>query len=305
MGSGPAGGGAVAVSDPRPRRAPRRRRPLARALGGSGARWLLAVPLLFVLVMLSVPLGFLVYESLQPGGTDRLGIVDAANDTIFHRSIVRTLALAAFVSALAVVIGTVYAIAMAMAPKWLLFLLVAFLFTIFWTSLLVRTYGWMLLYLPLGPIHSILKALGLREEPIEIFQTTAAAYPAMVHVMLPYVVLPVYAAARQVDVLQLRAARVLGARDLLVARKVVLPQLSAGIIAGGVLVFISSLGFYVTPQLLGDPTAPMVAGMIGNAFNVPDGTPAAAAMSVMLLTVVIALYFLADRLFRVTDRWGR
>jgi putative spermidine/putrescine transport system permease protein len=213
--------------------------------------------------------------------------------------------MATVVATLTLIFGTIYAMALAVAPKWVAILLLIALFTLFWTSLLVRTYGWMLLALPQGPIYTVLKGLGLRDEPIDIFQKTIAAYPAMVHVMLPYVVLPVYAAIRQLDPLHVRAARVLGARPLLTLRKVVLPQLRAGIMAGGVLVWIMSLGFYVTPALLGDPTSPVVAGMIAGAFSAPDATSAAAAMSLLLLAVVIVVYAVADRVFRVSEQWGR
>jgi putative spermidine/putrescine transport system permease protein len=270
------------------------------ALGGSGAVWLLLPPAGFLFLLLAVPLGFLVYEALGESGFSA-----AANDEIFRESVIRTVIMATVVALLTLVLGTLYALALAVSPRWVAILLLISLFTLFWTSLLVRTYGWMLLVLPQGPIYSVLHGLGVRDEPLEIFQTTFAAYPAMVHVMMPYVVLPVYAAIRQLDPTHLRAARVLGARPLLTLRKVVLPQLKSGIMAGAILVWILSLGFYVTPQLLGSPTAPTVAGMIGATFIAPDQTSQGAAMSLMLLAVVIVVYIAADRVFRVSEQWGR
>jgi putative spermidine/putrescine transport system permease protein len=276
-----------------------RRTPLSGAFGGSGASWLLGAPLLFLALLLAVPIAFLVQEAIAGKGFSGL-----ASDEVFRGAVVRTLLLALTVAAIDLVLGTIYAIALAVAPRWLVVLLVASLFTIFWTSLLVRTYGWLLMYLPEGPIYSVLHAVGLRDEPVDLVQKTAAAYPAMVHVMLPYVVLPVWAAARQIDPTQLRAARTLGARPPLIVRRVILPQLRAGMAAGAVLVFIMSLGFYVTPQLLGNPRAPMVAGIIGQDFAAPGLTGAAAAMSLVLLVVVIVVYVLADRLFKVSEQWG-
>ncbi|HET8757213.1 MAG TPA: ABC transporter permease [Solirubrobacteraceae bacterium] len=270
------------------------------ALGGSGAWWLLLPPAGFLVLLLAVPLGFLLYEALNDAGFST-----AASDAIFRESAVRTIIMATVVAALTLILGTLYALALAVSPRWVAVLLLISLFTLFWTSLLVRTYGWMLLVLPQGPIYSVLHGLGLRDQPLDIFQTTFAAYPAMVHVMMPYVVLPVYAAIRQLDPTQLRAARVLGARPLLTMRKVVLPQLKSGIMAGAILVWILSLGFYVTPQLLGSPTAPTVAGMIGATFIAPDETAQGAAMSLMLLTVVIVVYVAADRAFKVSEQWGR
>jgi putative spermidine/putrescine transport system permease protein len=123
--------------------------------------------------------------------------------------------------------------------------------------------------------------------------------------MLPYTVLPVYAAMRQIDGQHIRAARTLGAKPLLILRKVILPQLRSGITAGAILVFIMSLGFYVTPQLLGDPRHQMVASLIGTNFSVPGMTNAAAAMSILLLAVVVIVYAAADRVFKVSEQWGR
>jgi putative spermidine/putrescine transport system permease protein len=270
------------------------------ALGGSGASWLLVPPLVFLGLLILVPIAYLVSDAFSAGGMDQ-----TLHDSLFRASVGRTLVLAAVVSVLTVIFGTLYAIAMAVSPRWVAVLLLIALFTIFWTSLLVRTYGWILLYLPQGPIYSALHGLGLREKPIDIFQTTIAAYPAMVHVMLPYVVLPVYAALRQIDGQHIRAARTLGAKPPLILRRVILPQLRSGIMAGAILVFIMSLGFYVTPQLLGDPRHQMVASMIGAAFGVPGQTNAAAAMSVLLLAVVVVVYAAADRLFKVSEQWGR
>ncbi|MGE4426630.1 MAG: ABC transporter permease [Solirubrobacteraceae bacterium] len=270
------------------------------ALGGSGALWLLIPPITLMILMLVVPLGFLVYVAI-----DGHGISAAIEDEIFRESVLRTVLLALSVSILTLFFGTVYAIALAVAPKWVAILLLISLFTLFWTSLLVRSYGWILLYLPTGPLFSLLEALGMREEPLDVFQTTLAPYPAMVHVMLPYVVLPVYAAVRQLDPMHLRAARVLGAKPFRVLWSVVLPQLRSGIMAGAVLVFVMSLGFYVTPQLLGSPTAPMVSGLIGGAFNTPGQEGVAAAMSLFLLLVVIIIYVIADKVFKVSEQWGR
>jgi putative spermidine/putrescine transport system permease protein len=114
----------------------------------------------------------------------------------------------------------------------------------------------------------------------------------------------VFAATRQIDPMQIRAARVLGARPFLILWKVVLPALRAGMAAGAVLVFVSSLGFYVTPTLLGSPTKPLISGLIGKAFHQPGEAPAAAAMSLILVAVVVVVYIAADRVFRVSETWG-
>jgi putative spermidine/putrescine transport system permease protein len=104
--------------------------------------------------------------------------------------------------------------------------------------------------------------------------------------------------------MQIRAARVLGAKPPMILWKVLLPALRGGIIAGAVLVFVMSLGFYVTPTLLGDPTKQMVASTIGHSFSVPGAAPTAAAMSLALLAIVVIVYLVADKVFRVSETWG-
>jgi putative spermidine/putrescine transport system permease protein len=277
---------------------------LNNAFGGSGAFWLLVPPILFLGLMLLVPLGYLVVLAFEHGSAGKTGFGEAYGDHLFWAAMWRTFVLASIVSLFTLVFGTLYAIAVAAAPKWLAIVLLIALFTIFWTSLLVRTYGWLLLDLPQGGIYWALHGLGLRDKPLEIFQTNTASYPAMVHVMLPYVVLPVLAATRQLDPMQIRAARVLGAKPPMILWKVLLPALRGGIIAGAVLVFVMSLGFYVTPTLLGDPTKQLVASTIGHSFSVPGAAPTAAAMSLALLAIVVVVYLVADKVFRVSETWG-
>ncbi len=267
-------------------------------MNGTGARWLLVPPAVFLVVALGAPIVYLTILGFQSDGFGT-----ALDDTVFRDSVPRTFLLAAVVTAFAVVLGTIYAIGLAVAPKWVAVLMLVCLFTLFWTSLLVRTYGWLLLYLPQGAMYEVLHGVGLRDEPLDIFQKPLAAYPAMVHVMLPYVVLPVYASLRQVEPDQIRAARVLGARPLRILGRVLLPQMRAGIIAAAVLVFIISLGFFVTPSLLSGPTNPTVASVIAGQFNLPDSASIAAAMSMLLLGVIFVFYFVADRLFKISEQW--
>jgi putative spermidine/putrescine transport system permease protein len=286
---------------PQPAESPRR---LAGLFDGQGGRWLVGPPLVFLALLLIVPLGYVVVLGFQHQGAASSGYHQTFTDPLFRAALWRTFVLAAIVSAMTMVLGTLFALALAVAPRWLAALMLIALFTIFWTSILVRTYGWILLYLPEGPIYEVLHAVGLVHGPISIYQTNFASYPAMVHVMLPYVVLPVFAAARQIDPSLIRAARVLGARAPLILWKVVMPALRAGIAAGAVMVFVMSLGFYVTPTLLGSQTEQLVSTLIGLDFSQPGEAPVAAAMSVALLLVVVVVYVIADRLFGVSEQWG-
>jgi putative spermidine/putrescine transport system permease protein len=178
------------------------------------------------------------------------------------------------------------------------------LLVVLWSSVLVRTYGWILIYLPTGVLYKTGHWLGVVDEPISIYQTTLAMYPAMVHVMLPTMILPIYVTARRLDPQQLRAAQTLGAKPLLVLRKVVLPQLRPAMLAGSILVFLTSLGFFITPQLLGSPSDTTIAMLIGRKFDEALYYEQAATMSLLLVVFVFMLYVVADRVFRVSERWS-
>lgn len=283
------------VAPPRP--APGRAG-MRRAASGSGAAWLLAPPIAFLMLLLGLPIMFLVIRTFSNSG-----LSTAVNDEAFRSAIPRTLLMAAVVTVLTLVAGTVYALALGLAPRWAQVLLFGLLFLIFWTPLLVRTYGWILLQLPQGAIYWALHGIGVLDQPLEVYQKTIAAYPAMVHVMMPYAVLPIFQSLRQIEPTQLRASRVMGARPGLTLRRVVLPQLRPGMLSATVLVFIMSLGFFITPSLLGDPTAPTVAGLIGNTFNQPQADNVASAMSLLLLAVVLVIYALSDRVLGMSKQW--
>jgi putative spermidine/putrescine transport system permease protein len=123
--------------------------------------------------------------------------------------------------------------------------------------------------------------------------------------MLPLMVLPIYSAVLRLDQRRIWAARSLGARPGLLLRKVVLPELRVASAAGAILVFISSLGFYVTPALLGGPSNLTVGTLIAQEFYELLDFGTASAMGVLLLVAVGVLYACADRLLGVSTRWGR
>ena len=164
---------------------------------------------------------------------------------------------------LAVLLGAVYGLAIAVAQGMLRWVLVA---APVGQRLGVAAGAYARLAAVLrgsGVLDRTLTGLGRRQEPLALLQTT----PAMVNVMLPFVVLPLGSASAGHDPAQLRAARSLGPRPGLVLRRVVLPQAKAGIIGGGVLVFTLSLGFYITPVLIGGPRNFTVGSLIADEFS--------------------------------------
>jgi ABC-type spermidine/putrescine transport system permease subunit I len=278
----------------------RRRR--ASRFSGAGTRALLVPPALLLAIGLGVPVAAVLVEAVSKLGAGGL-VSDPLASHAFRSGIATTLLLAVLTTGVSLVLGTVYALAMAVARPGVGRALSAVLLLTFWISLLVRTYGWLLALQPNGALDYGAQKLGLGQ--LGLFQTLPGLVLPMVHILLPYMVLPVYAAVQSIDPSQLRAARSLGGGPTLVLRSVVLPSLRSGVMAGTVLVFILSLGFYVTPAFLGAPADRVVAIVIGEVFGRQRDLPLASAMGVLMLAAVLLLYFAADRVLRISEQWER
>ena len=273
--------------------------------GGAGAgAWLLALPLGFLSVFL---LGPLVMVGLSAGGLG--GLHHALTDRLVGDALARTMLIAVIVTATALVVGVLYAVALVSTTGVTRALLAACLLASFWVSVLVRTLGWELLEEPQGLLDRGLHAVRLLgpSAHLELLQTTGGMAPAMVNVMLPYMILPIWAALGDLDRDQLRAARSLGATPWLVLTRVVLPQARTGIAAGAVLTFTLSLGFYITPRLLGGPADVTIGALVGSQFEASQTGDISepAAVGLLLVAAVLVLYAVSDRVLRVSDAWSR
>jgi putative spermidine/putrescine transport system permease protein len=174
----------------------------------------------------------------------------------------------------------------------------------FWTSILVRTYAWMVLLGQQGIINQLLLSLGVIDEPVRLLNTTFAVYVAMVHVLLPFMILPLYGVMRGIDENLLRAAQGLGARPINVFRQVVLPLSLPGVSAGCLLVFILALGFFITPALVGGPQDLMIAVLIQQQVDLFNW-PLASALAVLLLAAALLIFAVFVRTLGVEQAFGR
>lgn len=258
------------------------------------------MPLALLVLCLISPLVAIFLTAFERGAG---GFGSALTQSIYLRAVERTAVLALVVTAICLLLGVFYAIGLAVSPGWVRFLLFASLFATFWISLLVRTYGWILLLEPVGALYWLLHKFGLRDTPLTIFQTTPAMYPAMVAAMLPFMVLPIYRALVGLDRSHIWAARSLGGRASLILRRILLPELKGGIVAGSTLVFMLSLGFFVTPRFLAGPEDFTLSTVIDHEFERTYDFPSASAMGLGLLAGVIVLFLIAERLFKVTESW--
>lgn len=180
--------------------------------------------------------------------------------------------------------------------KWSAILMV-FVLVPFWTSVLVRTYAWLVLLQRNGVINSALISLGIIEEPLQLAHNLTGSIIGMVHIMLPFLVLPLYAAMRNIDMDLVRAAIGLGCSPRSAFWRVFFPMSMPGLFAGVVLVFILSLGFYVTPALLGGGRVQMLAQRIESTITVYSNWGAASALGVVLLIISLAMIWLMHRAF--------
>lgn len=171
-----------------------------------------------------------------------------------------------------------------------------FLLLPFWTSVLVRTYAWMVLLGRSGVINRMLREWGLIEAPLPLLHNLTGVLIGMVHVLLPYMVFPIYAALLRIDPDLKRAAEGLGAPSWRVFLRVTLPLSLPGVFAGCALVFVISLGFFITPALLGGGRVIMIAMLIEQQVREFLDWPFAAALATVLLVVTLAIYAALGRL---------
>lgn len=168
----------------------------------------------------------------------------------------------------------------------------------FWTSLLVRTYAWMVLLQKQGLVNSALLKLGMIDEPIALLHNYAGTVIGMSHIMLPFLVLPLYGAMKAIDRDLIRAAANLGAGPIVRFWTVSFPLSLPGLGAGALIVFVLSLGFYVTPALLGGGKVTMVAMRIQKSVALYPNWGAASALAVVLLVVTALVLLLGLWIWR-------
>jgi ABC-type spermidine/putrescine transport system permease subunit I len=222
----------------------------------------------------------------------------------YLRVLQRTLMMGAGTAALCLILGYPLAYRIATASDRAKALLIAGVLIPFWTNLLVRTYGWMVMLNPKGIINRALELLGYTGAPLALVNNTAGVYIGMTQIMLPYMVLPIAAVMVRLDPGLMRAARILGAGPVNAFLRVYLPLTLPGVMAGVLLVFTISLGFFVIPALLGGTRDIMLAQLVEVSINQTLNWGLAASLSTLLVTTTLLLYAVAYRRFRVDALWG-
>ena len=164
----------------------------------------------------------------------------------------------------------------------------------FWTSLLVRTYAWMVLLQSSGLVNRLLKSTGVIEKPLHLMYNTTGVVIGMVHVLIPFMILPIYSVLKGIDKDLKLAAYTLGANPVKTFFKITLPLSLPGVGAGVIFVFVLSLGFFITPSLLGGPKVTMISTLIESQVNTLNNWGFGAAIALVLLlcvVVILGLFF--------------
>ena len=227
---------------------------------------------------------------------------------IYVQILGRTLGISLLVTIMTLVLGYPVAYLLATVPQRTASLLMICVLLPFWTSLLVRTTAWTILlqdggvfaqFLHFSGITWLLNVLGFLAGEPALFKTRFATVLAMTHIQLPFTLLPIYSVMKTISPTYMRAAKSLGATPFHAFRTVYVPQTLPGIAAGCLLTFILSLGYYITPALVGGPKDNMVAGFIDLAMNSENNWGKASALGFVLLTATLILYYVYNRLIGI------
>ncbi|WP_282602176.1 ABC transporter permease [Paracoccus sp. PARArs4] len=215
----------------------------------------------------------------------------------------RTFWLSGLITALTFVLGFPIAHLLATLPMRKSNLLMILVLLPFWTSLLVRTTSWMVLLQQQGVINDILVWLGIigDGQRLQMIYNQTGTIIAMTHILLPFMILPLYSVMRTINPSYVRAARSLGATSWTAFRRVYFPQTLPGLGAGAMLVFILAVGYYITPALVGGSSGQLISNMIAMHMTDTLNWSMAAALAALLLGAVLVLYWLYDRLVGVDN----
>lgn len=220
----------------------------------------------------------------------------AKRDTqIYVKLYTKTLKMALIITVLTMLLGYPLAFYMAHASDGLANFLMVFVLLPFWTSLLVRTTAWIALLQTNGVVNSTLMAIGVTDQPLEMLYTQFSTIIAMTHILLPFMVLPLFAVMRGIDNSYIRAAMSMGSTPLGAWYKIYLPMSLPGLSAGALLVFIISIGYYITPALVGGTDGQMISNIIAFHMQQSNNWELAAALGSLLLILILVLYWLFDR----------
>ncbi|MER9892760.1 ABC transporter permease [Mesorhizobium sp. M0119] len=252
--------------------------------------------LILIMLFFVVPVLALLLRSVtepEPGLQNYAALL---GDGTYARVFFNTFLVAALVTIVTVLVAFPVAWMLAIMPSGLASIIFGIIILSMWTNLLARTYAWMVLLQRTGVINRTLMTIGVIHQPLPLINNLTGVTIGMVYIMLPFMILPLVGTLRAIDPMTLRAASLCGASPFQAFRRILLPLSLPGVAAGGLMVFVMSLGYFVTPALLGGTSNMMLAEMIAQMVQSLLNWGLGSAAAFILLVVTMVLYALQLRL---------
>lgn len=261
--------------------------------------------LIFVGIFFVVPVVALLLRSVMEPVPGLGNYAELLGSATYLRIFANTFIVSGVVTVISLLIGFPVAWTLAIMPTRLASVIFAILLLSMWTNLLARTYAWMVLLQRTGVINKMLMAVGLIDRPLPLVNNLTGVTIGMTYIMLPFIILPLYGVIRKIDPAVLQAAALCGANRWQCLTRVLLPLAAPGMAAGALMVFVMSLGYYVTPSLLGGTANMMLAELVAQFVQSLVNWGMGGAAALVLLVVTLSLYALQLRLFGVQNTGGR
>lgn len=257
-----------------------------------------AVPVLgFLLLCFALPVLALLLRSILDPHFGLQNYTALLATSTYANVLKNTFLISFIVTAITILVGLPLAWFITVAPGWLGRLVFGIVILSMWTNLLARTYAWMVLLQDNGPINNFLIWTGIIQNPLPLYGSMAGVVIGMVYIMLPFMVISLRGPLAALDPAMFQAASLCGASRLQAFLRVFLPLLLPGLAAGGLIIFVMSLGYYITPSLLGGAQDMMLAELIAQQVQTLLNWGLAGAASFVLLVVTLALYAVQARYF--------
>ncbi|MGO7542357.1 ABC transporter permease [Rhizobium ruizarguesonis] len=269
--------------------------------------WLLSLALpgaALILLVVILPVGVMIYLSFiaDRGGFTLLNYSRLWEQPVYAQVFAMTFKVSFYTTLLVALIGYPLTYFLVQMPDSARKYLLLGILVPFWTAVLVRTYAWLVVLQNNGLINSTLMKLGIIQEPLQLAHNMTGALIGMVHIMLPFMVLPLFASMRSIDENLVAAACNLGAKPSRAFREVFFPLSLPGFLSGILIVFVMCLGFYVTPAVLGGGQVIMAAMRIDANVRLYSSWGAASALGIVLLAITMALIGIAALIARKKGR---
>lgn len=257
---------------------------------------LLTPALVMVVVLLIMPLCWLAFQSIQTEeGFSLANYIRIFQESIYWDTFALTFKISFLVTILSIVMGFPIAYAASRLQGFWANLILICVILPFWTSVLVRAYAWLVLLQRRGLVNQTLMDLGIIDQPLTLMHNTTGTVIGTLHVMLPFMVLPLYSVMKKIPQDLMQASESLGAKPFYTFRRVFLPMAAPGVMAGSILVFVICLGFFITPELLGGGRTILVSMLVQRNVELYHAWGAASAVGLVLLFVVFLIFWGINR----------